>query len=145
MLLVEVIYPSCRLAAPWSKSLLLYTLSAILKSTVGIHTESFIKGIGHHSHSMVGVHPSRITCHLRECGHPLGSHLFCHKQIRGNDVLLCFGKYQSTQRMCCTIGIPYPVVGIEGHAIIEVNFSIESAKIPSVLTQTNRSLKGTIV
>ena len=145
MLLVEIIYPSCWLAAPWSKSLLLYTLSAILKSTVGIHTQSFIKGIGHHSHSMVGVHPSRITCHLRECGHPLGSHLFCHKQIRGNDVLLCFGKDQSTQRMCCPIGIPYPVVGIEGHAIIEVNFSIESAKIPSVLTQTNRSLKGTIV
>ena len=57
-------------------------------------------------------------------------------------------RYWDTSRekgVSSTIGIPNPVVGIEGLAIILVNLTIEGREVLAVLAQTNGALEGTIV
>ena len=61
-----------------------------------------------------------------------------------NDVILLLIIYQEAQRMSRPVGIPDPIVGIEGTTAIFMHLSIESTVIVSILTQANRTLVATI-
>ena len=142
MLLVEVVYPSCRISAPWGKCLLFHALAAIFKGFRSIHLKTLVECICHHGNSMVGIHSPGIARHLGEGGHPAGTHMSCHTKVAVYNVLLLCRFNQGTQGMGSTVGVPNPVVRIERPATMYV--AIERREITTGLAQTNGTLESAV-
>ena len=47
--------------------------------------------------------------------------------------------------MCGTVGVPNPVVGIEGFAFVVMHFTIECGEIASVFAQANWAFEGSVI
>ena len=141
---IEVVQPTGCRSRPGRKCFFFYSFSTCFISFCCIYFQSFSQGICYGGYGMVGIHTACVTGHFGESRHPHISHLFSHKQIRGNDVLFFFLVNQGTERMGCTIGVPNPVVGIERSTIIIMYFTIESTEIATVFTHANRAFESTI-
>ena len=94
---------------------------------------------------MIAVHPSRVSSHFRESWHPFRTHLLCHSEVTFHDIFLFLGLNEGAKRVCRTISIPDPVVGIEGMSVILVHLTVESREVTSVLAQADGALEGTII
>ena len=145
MLLIEIIQPAGGLVRPRDQGLLLDTFPA---GDVGLVQVKAMKplaiSVDHGRHRMIGVHASRIACHLREGRHPVRAHLLGHQEIRVDNIRLQLGVDQYPQRMRRPISIPNPIVRIERLAAIIMNLAIERAIITSILAQADRPLKTTV-
>ena len=47
--------------------------------------------------------------------------------------------------MGCAVGVPNPIVGVEGGAVVLVYLAVEGAEVTSVLAHADRALKGAVV
>ena len=68
--------------------------------------------IGHDRHTMITIHPARISRNLRKIRKAVTSVRLCHSQKRTNHIRMLRGIKQNTQRMCRTVTVPNPVVRI---------------------------------
>ena len=93
---------------------------------------------------MVAVHAARVARHLGEGRHPLRTHLLSHAKVRLDDVLLLGGAQQGAQRVGGAVGVPNPVVGVKGVAIVVVYLSVEGAEVAAVLAEADGALHGTV-
>ena len=145
MLLIEIIQPAGGLVRPRDQGFLLDTFLAGDVSLFQLKaTKTFAISVNDGRHRMIGVHASRIACHLREGRHPVRAHLLGHQEIRVDNIRLQLGVDQYPQRMRSPIGIPNPIVRIERLTTIIMNLAIERAIITPILAQADRPLETTV-
>ena len=107
-------------------------------------TNSLCIAIRYYRNTMIGIHSTHITYYLRESRHPIILHLLRHTDIRIDHVALFFRFNDGTQRVCCPVSIPQPIVRIERNPLVIVYFPIESAVIPDIFGHTNHPLIETV-
>ena len=145
MLLVEIIEPSGRLRRPRNQGFLFDARLANIVSLRQIEgAQALTVSIDDGCHPVIAIHAARIAGNLREGRHPARSHLFSHEDEGIEDVALLLLLYQDAQRVRCPVGIPQPVVGVEGATAVFVYLPVESTVIASVFAQADRTFVGAI-
>ena len=142
---IELVQPSGRVAAPGCKSLFRQAFTASLIGGLYIHLKTLGYRIRKGWNSMVAVHPPGVAGDLRESRHPSITHLFRHSQERSQDVLLNRLVHQSTQRMCCPVGVPDPVVSVERSTFVFMDVIVVCTPIPAILTEAYRPFKSPVI
>ena len=100
--------------------------------------------IGHDRHTMITIHPARISRNLREIRKAVTSVRLCHSQKRTNHIRMLRGVEQNTQRMCRTVTVPNPVIRIICVPAIIMYLVVIDAEITSVLAYADRTLQTTV-
>ena len=145
MLLVEIIEPSGRLRRPRNQGLFFNTRLANIVSLRQVEgAQALTVSINDGCNPVVAIHAARIAGNLREGRHPARSHLLGHEDEGIEDISFLLLLDQDAQRVCCPVGIPQPVVGIEGATAVFVYLPVESTVIASVFAQADRTFVGAI-
>ena len=142
---VEAVQPPGSCGRPRCQRFLLHAVFSIRVRFPQIEIpDTLTPCIGHDRHTMITIHPARISRNLREIRKAVTSVRLCHSQKRTNHIRMLRGVEQNTQRMCRTVTVPNPVIRIICVPAIIMYLVVIDAEITSVLAYADRTLQTTV-
>ena len=141
---VEIVQPAGRCSRPRGERLFFNPFPASLVGFCRVYFQPFGQCVGYRGNGMIGVHATCVTCYFGESRHPHIAHLFRHAQVGCDDVFFLLLVDQCAERMCGTVSVPNPVVGVERSTVVFVYLSIEGAEVTAVFAHADGTFEGTV-
>ena len=90
------------------------------------------------------VHTMRVARDLGEGRQPAFGALLGHTQVAGEHLLLLDGVKQDAQGVGSTVGVPQPVIGVEGNTLIIMHLLIKATPVATIFGEAYHTLVGAV-
>ncbi len=144
MFLVEVVYPAGGSARPRGECLLFDASATGFVGGVEVELQTFGGGVGYGGYGVVRVHAAGVARDFGEGGHPHVAHLPGHAEVGVDDVFLGLVVDEQAQGVGGAVGVPNPVVGVEGSAVVVVHLAVEGAEVAAVFADADGAFEDAV-
>ena len=141
----EAVYGAGGISAPWSQRLVLQGTVRRIPCLLHIQVQALHYCICKGGNGVVGIHPAGITVNFRKGGSPAGAVLVRHPEERGQDGFLHGTVHYHAKRMGGAVGVPNPVVVVEGNAAVFMHLIVKGAPVEAVFAHAYGALEGPVI